>query len=280
MAITSTSSSVQQSMVIDVASIVTSLVESKKGPLNRVESEISRRNLSISAMGVFKSKVSTFQSATKALEDSGRYSLLTGSARDDAVKAAFEEYVSSYNDLLSFYRTVSRPRSGSTEIEYQGALLNDWVSRSVMDSIGNYHRTGVRASVSDTFSFFSAGVSLESDGKLSIDYTKLNSALSTNSLANKFAVGVKIGSTDGLMGLTSYLATTLSASGSIETSVYNASTQVSSLENRKSELESQLETMRQSYTRQYAALDAQLAKMQSISTSFNSFFNTFSQNKK
>lgn len=269
----SSSFSSQRSLVLDVAGIVSSLIESKKGPLNRVETEITKKNLSISAMGVFKSKVSAFQSAVKTLENKGLYS------SSDAVKSAIEGYVSTYNDLLSFYRTVSRPKSGSKEIEYQGALMGDWASRSVMDSIGDFHRTGGVASDGATFSFYSVGVMLESDGRLSIDYSKLNTA-AIGTFGTQLSSGVTVGSAStSVSGITSYLSTALSATGLIDTAVFNASDQVSSLESRKSELEFRLESMREAYTRQYAALDSQLAKLQSLSSSYSSFFSNFNKSK-
>jgi flagellar hook-associated protein 2 len=54
---------------IDVASIVSGLMAIERQPIEKLQSQIDQKTTVISTLGVFKAKVSTLESAAKALEN-------------------------------------------------------------------------------------------------------------------------------------------------------------------------------------------------------------------
>ena len=73
---------------IDVASIVSGLMAIERQPIEKLQSQIDQKTTVISTLGVFKAKVSTLESAAKALENTSVYSLRDASSTDSAVVSA------------------------------------------------------------------------------------------------------------------------------------------------------------------------------------------------
>jgi flagellar hook-associated protein 2 len=76
---TAATSSVNVGFAFNVSEVVETLLVSKRGPLNRIESDIQKSNLAISAMGVFRSKLSAFKDAALALQDASAFRSLSSS---------------------------------------------------------------------------------------------------------------------------------------------------------------------------------------------------------
>lgn len=76
---TAATSSVNVGLAFNVSEVVETLLVSKRGPLNRIESDIQKSNLAISAMGVFRSKLSAFEDAALALQDASAFRSLSSS---------------------------------------------------------------------------------------------------------------------------------------------------------------------------------------------------------
>jgi flagellar hook-associated protein 2 len=73
---------------IDVASIVSGLMAIEQQPIEKLQAQIDQKTTVISTLGVFKAKVSTLESASRALENTAVYSLRDASSTDSAVVSA------------------------------------------------------------------------------------------------------------------------------------------------------------------------------------------------
>jgi len=89
MAVSSTnSSSAPGSSSIDVAGIVEQLMSVENRPLDRIKSQIEKKNLVISDLGTIRSKVATFQDALKVLENPTNFNNSSASSSDSTVVSA------------------------------------------------------------------------------------------------------------------------------------------------------------------------------------------------
>lgn len=96
---TSTSSSVSTSS-IDVASIVSGLMDIAKQPLTSLQNNIISDRVVISDLGTLKSKISTFQTALTAMESPGSYNTVSASSNNSSavsVSAANGTVLGRYN---------------------------------------------------------------------------------------------------------------------------------------------------------------------------------------
>lgn len=73
---------------IDVASIVSGLMAIEQQPVDKLQAQIDQKTTVISTLGVLKAKVSTLESAAKALENTSVYSLRDAASTDSAVVSA------------------------------------------------------------------------------------------------------------------------------------------------------------------------------------------------
>lgn len=87
MAINSTSSTTNAGSSLDVASIVSQLMEIEKRPLTKLESKISQSEVKISALGQFQSKLSALKSALNDLQTPTNFSGLQAQLSRSGVAA-------------------------------------------------------------------------------------------------------------------------------------------------------------------------------------------------
>jgi len=73
---------------INVPEIVTGLMEVERRPIKKLETEIDKKTLEISTLGVFKSKASALESAAKAIQTAGVFSLRSTTSGDAAKVSA------------------------------------------------------------------------------------------------------------------------------------------------------------------------------------------------
>jgi len=86
MAISSTSSSTSSGTAsIDVASIVSQLMETEKKPMTALKDKIVSKTLLISDLGTLKGKVANFQTALEALQDPTAMSTAVASSSDESI---------------------------------------------------------------------------------------------------------------------------------------------------------------------------------------------------
>lgn len=185
---------------------------------------------------------------------------------EDLSAAAVEDFVTSYNELVSFYKTESM---SSQDPDARGVLNGDSTLRTFMDRIRGLYANGIRLADGSNISFSSIGVEVQRDGTLFLDKGDLNTAIA-NGLQDKFAQGVTLGYASSSLSLTSFLTSSLRSSGIISAHISDVETQQTRLEDRVEEWEDKLARIEQRYYRQYAALDALLFRLQTTSNALTS----------
>ena len=73
---------------INVPEIVTGLMEVERAPVKKLEAQIDQKTLVISTLGVFKSKVAALESAAKAIQTPGVFSLRSANSSDSTMVSA------------------------------------------------------------------------------------------------------------------------------------------------------------------------------------------------
>ncbi len=188
------------------------------------------------------------------------------SGAEDLSAAAIEDFVTAYNDLISFYKTES---VSSKDPEARGVLNGDTTLRTFMDRVRGLYARGIRLADGSSISFSSIGVEVQRDGSIFLDKGKLNTAVS-NGLQEKFAAGVKVGYEGPTSTLTSFITSSLRTTGLIGSHLNDAESSQMRLEERISDWEDKLARIEQRYYRQYAALDALLFRLQTTSNALAS----------
>jgi flagellar hook-associated protein 2 len=188
------------------------------------------------------------------------------SGAEDLSAAAIEDFVTAYNDLLSFYKTES---ISSQDPAARGVLNGDSTLRTFMERVRSLYARGIRLADGSSISFSSIGVEVQRDGSIYLDKGKLNTAVS-NGLQEKFAAGVKVGYESSTSNLTSFITASLRTTGLITSHLTDVETQQTRLEDRVEEWEDKLARIEQRYYRQYAALDALLFRLQTTSNALTS----------
>lgn len=188
------------------------------------------------------------------------------SGAEDLSATAVEDFVTAYNDLLSFYKTES---ISSTDADSRGVLNGDSTVRSFMNRIRELYARGIRLSDGSSITFSSIGVEVQRDGSLFLDKGVLNTAVA-NGLQDKFASGVTLGYESSSSNLTAFLTSSLRTTGLISAHISDAEEEQVRLEDRISDWEDRLARIETRYYRQYAALDALLFRLQTTSNALAS----------
>jgi len=182
---------------------------------------------------------------------------LTVQRDTDSVQTAINSLVSAYNALYSQMRSVSAyAASGSSTTP--PILAGDRTVRMMMDQVRSVLTT---AASGGTYSYLSnIGISIQKDGTLQVDSSKLSSALSTN-----FAdVSSLFTSTTGFATrLNTWANSTLNVGGLISTRTTNLTTSISTFNDQIDHLNVRMAALQQQYTTTYSNLNMFLAQANS-----------------
>lgn len=200
---------------------------------------------------------------------------ITAGAQDLSSEAV-TDFVTAYNDLISFYKTET---VASTDPAARGVLNGDSNVRSFMDRLRTLYAQGIRLADGSNISFSSIGVEFQRDGTLYLDTGTLNTAVS-NGLQDKLAAGVTLGYESSTSNLTSFLTASMRTTGLISTHISDVEAQQSRIEERISDWEDKLARIEQRYYRQYAALDALLFRLQTTSNALASAIDSLVNSQK
>lgn len=273
--------------VLDVQGLVDSVVASKMAPLNQVNAEIDRRDLAISAAGIFRSKVADVEASLSNLESLDSSSLTFNDLRD-----ALQSFVESYNALRSYYTTTVKSSSAaSTNQAESGALSGNSGVTGFMARIASLLGTGLfkdnALGSGPSLSLRSLGVVVQSDGSLLLasplplynGTTKLSLSETRTELLSRFKSALDAGLTIGYeQSSTTKLRDFLSTNIPLVLTNLIADKQIQKVDfqTRRDILQSRLKAVRNSAIKQYSALDAQLVKMQSLNSSITSMLSNLS----
>jgi flagellar hook-associated protein 2 len=203
-------------------------------------------------------------------------------ARDtSAITNNVNTLVSAYNDAMSMINVVTDPKS--TVTTYGATLVGDSTVRMIKQQL--------RSMITSTTSAFGAnpnsvtalwqlGISIDQTGVMSVDSTKLNSALSTNfsdvvtALTNNSENSFNLpGAKAGIAGDASATITDwLSSTGLIKRQTDNANTQNTKYQTDLDALNTRMDALLKRYQTQFAAMDSLVGSVNSKKTSLKSSF--------
>ncbi|WP_018509505.1 flagellar filament capping protein FliD [Thiobacillus thioparus] len=180
-------------------------------------------------------------------------------ARDTtAINTAASGFVEAYNALASQIKSRSAyATNGSTG----GALAGDGTLRVMQDQLRGIFNTP--ASGGTLTSLAEVGIAFQKDGSLSLDSSKLNSAISTNfsDVTNLFS-----SSTGFATRLADWAQSTLDPGGLIDTRTQSLNKYVQDRNDEIDRLENQMTALQKKYTAEYTNLNLLLSRMNSTST--------------
>jgi flagellar hook-associated protein 2 len=210
-------------------------------------------------------------------------SAATVSLRNDttAVKTKLQTLVTTYNDAMNLLDEVTNP--ASTLDTYGATLVGNSSVRTIRDTLrGLMTAVSTTPSTDGTYNYLvDLGVSMDKAGKLSINNTTLDTALSTNysdvvyvMTGNQDALSVYDTTTAaGIAGEADRtLATMLSSSGTATVESNNATTRIAKYKDDLAALNDRMTRLLDRYTKQFAAMDSLVGQTRSTQTGLTSSF--------
>lgn len=174
------------------------------------------------------------------------------------LKSGLEAFITAYNDAVTSMTTMG---AYNTETGVAGELQGNRILREAQQTLSNLVFNTTSTTDGTTQRLSDIGITFKgSDGKLSLDSSKLEAALANNpeAVANLAStVGANFSdSMDRIIG----------TGGSIQSSTDGMNTTIRSLETRQEALSLRLEAIEARYRSQFSALDTLMTNMNSIST--------------
>jgi flagellar hook-associated protein 2 len=189
-----------------------------------------------------------------------------------AVSKAVTDFVSAFNGVASF---ISTQTAYDATAKKGGPLLGDSTTNSLQWGLrGIINQASTASSVFSTLS--SVGISMQADGTLSVDQTKLGNALNNlPELQKLFSADTGVSASSGFMTRFSNLANAaLGIDGSITTRQQGLQTSISSNEKRQADMTTRLAQIQANLTAQYSQLDTTMAQMTALSNYVTQQFST------
>ena len=194
---------------------------------------------------------------------------LTVSTDTSTIEDNIKAFVDAYNTLQQTFTSLGGYDSTTgTAGSMMGSALLDGVKNSIN---GITHGLVSDTGSSLYSSLASIGITSNKDGSLSINQTKLDTALSSN----YSAVEQMFAGTSGIATqLNSRLTDVLGADGSIATKSASLVKQENALDDRTTQLQTQMDALSASLTTQFTALNTLLSSLQSTSSYLSQAFAT------
>ncbi len=179
---------------------------------------------------------------------------------DSVVQGKVTAFVTAYNALATQIATL---RSYDPATAKAGPLLGDSMLLNIEAQLRRSLSSPVSGATEPYTMLASVGVAFGTDGKLALDTTKFQAAMTANSTA----VSALFGSANGVAKqLDTFLTAQLSSAGGIASRNASIDTARKDLNQRADALEARMVTVQARYQKQFSALDALLSRMQSTST--------------
>jgi flagellar hook-associated protein 2 len=198
-----------------------------------------------------------------------------------AVKTKLQTLVTTYNDAMSLLDEVTNP--ASTLETYGATLVGNSTVRTIRDTLRGFMTTvSTTPSTDGSYNYLvDIGLTMDRYGKLSIDKTTLDTALSSY---YSDVVYVMTGDQDalsvydtttaaGIAGEASRtLYTMLSSSGSVTVESTNATTRIAKYQADLTALEDRMQRLLERYTKQFSSMDSIVGGTKSTQTGLKSSF--------
>lgn len=199
---------------------------------------------------------------------------ITVSPDTASVNTAVTGFVNAFNGLAKYMSTeTAYDPTSKTGGPLQGdaTMMNiQWALRGVINQ---------SSTASSAFSVLSdVGISMQKDGTLAVDSTKMTAALNNlPELQKLFMANGATPSASGFMTRFNTLTTSLlDVSGSIATRQQGLQTSIKQNEQQQSDMQLRLQQMQDNMTKQYQALDTTMAQMQALSSYITQQFSSTS----
>lgn len=212
------------------------------------------------------------QGVTLNLLEAGATSTVTVGQDDEAIREQITAFVDDFNALKD---TITSLTAYDQETGQAGGLNADATTRAVEREL----RQTISAVVGgDGFNVLSdIGISLQVDGKLSIDEDKLDSIVANqpDKLASFFAGNSEEG---GMAGqIASALESLVGTGGRLESAISASESREASLGERFATTESRIEQTVERYRKQFSAMDSMVAQMNQTSAYLSQQFAVLGQ---
>jgi len=180
---------------------------------------------------------------------------------NEAINKTISDFVTSYNKLHTTTKSLGK-YGGSTDGSGSGngALIGNATLRYVATQVRQDSTNTVSSVTGDYNSLAMIGVTIDKDGVMSLDSTKLNATLS----ANLQSVSDIFSSTDGVASrLSAKLGSFLQSGGPLDTQQTSLNKQLATLKDRRADVQSRMDAMQASLQKQFTAMDLTVGKFKS-----------------
>jgi flagellar hook-associated protein 2 len=201
----------------------------------------------------------------------GTSATVTVASDTDTISKNVAAFVDAYNTMQTALATLgSYDASSGTAGPMLGDATLQGVQNEIRQSLNSVVSTG--ASTYDTL--VSVGITTKSDGTLSLDSTKLSSALNTDINA----VGNLFGGTNGVATrLNTQITNELAGGGPISSRGQTLLKQENDLNQQQTDLDTRMSALTASLTQQFSSLNTLLSSLQTTSSYLTQAFSTLPQ---
>jgi flagellar hook-associated protein 2 len=190
-------------------------------------------------------------------------SVVTVAKNTTGVVNAVTAFVTAYNAVVTQNNTLGAYDASS---KTASILTGDATLRSIQTKLGSLLGSRVSGVSGGLSRLSDIGVSLQKDGSLTLDTSKLTQALND---PNKDIGSLFSQTTDGNKGIAvqfnDWLSQTTGASGTLAHRVDGINTSIKDLDDQRDALNTRLVTIEARYRAQYAALDSLISNMNTTS---------------
>lgn len=177
-----------------------------------------------------------------------------------AINKTITDFVSGYNTFRTATSNLSKQGSSSGS---NGTLVGDSTLLSITSKLRQDTTNTISSATSSYNSLAMIGISIDKDGVMSLDSTKLNSALS----ANLSSVSDVFSSSDGVATrLNSRLTGYLQSGGSLDTQQTSLGKQLKSLTTKRADVQLRLDNLQKGLQKQFIAMDLAVGQLKSTAS--------------
>ncbi len=184
-----------------------------------------------------------------------------------SITSTLNAFVTAYNSAASSIKSLGA-YNATTKVA--GALQGDTVLRSAQAQLSRL--VTAKYGTGDLQTLSNLGISLQQDGTLKLDSTKLNKAIETDfSAVSEMVAAVGTGFKTGLDKL-------IDSSGSVTSATESANRMVKELQKRQEAMQDRLDRIQERYVRQFSALDTMIAGFNQTASSLTSMLSALEVN--
>jgi flagellar hook-associated protein 2 len=195
-----------------------------------------------------------------------------------AVKTNVQALVQAYNDAMSMLKVVSDPKS--TVDTYGATLVNDSLVSSMKSQLRELFMIDSSTPGAKIKSLRDLGISIDMTGSMTLDNTKLDSALQNNfsdvvtmMTGNMTGLGQDSTAPAGVAGEANRkLSKLLGASGALKTATTTTTTQTTNYKEDLTKLQARMDSLLIRYQKQFATMDSMVGQATSTKASLKSTF--------